>query len=94
LKPDLILYNNIVTAFCGMGNMDRAICIVKQMQRERHRATTRTYLPIILGYARAGETRRALEIFDTMRRSGCIPTAHTYNALILGLVEKCQVTCG
>ena len=74
--------------------MDRAICMVKQMQKERYRPTTRTFLPIIHGFARAGEMRRALEIFDMMRRSGCIPTVHTYNALILGLVEKRKVICG
>jgi len=71
--------------------MDRAIRMVKQMQKERHRPTTRTFLPIIHGFARAGEMSRALEVFDMMR-SGCIPTVHTYNALILGLVEKRQVT--
>ena len=25
LKPNVVLYNNIIRAFCGMGNMDRAI---------------------------------------------------------------------
>ena len=74
-----------------MGNMDRAVRMVEQMKKERHKPTTRTFMPIIHGFARAGEMKRALDIFDMMRRNGCIPTVHTFNALILGLVEKRQV---
>ncbi|KAK6135930.1 hypothetical protein DH2020_030313 [Rehmannia glutinosa] len=87
LKPDVILYNNIIRAFCGMGNVERAIRTVEEMKKERHRPTSRTFMPIIHCFARAGEMRRALDVFDMMRRSGCIPTVHTYNSLILGLVK-------
>ncbi|KAL5097822.1 hypothetical protein RYX36_002149 [Vicia faba] len=61
LKADVILYNNIVKAFCGMDNMDHDICIVKQVHRERHRPTTRMFLPIIHGFTRTGALTEALQ---------------------------------
>lgn len=91
LKPDVVLYNNIVCAFSKMGNTDRAIQIVHEMQKGKHRPSTRTFLPIIDAFAAAGEMKRALEIFELMRRSGCVPTVEVYNVLIHGLVQKHKV---
>ncbi|KAL1546090.1 hypothetical protein AAHA92_22741 [Salvia divinorum] len=33
LEPDVILYNNIIRAFCGIEHMERAILTVEEMKR-------------------------------------------------------------
>lgn len=66
-------------------------CRFEEMQKARHRPSSRIFRLVIYGFAVAGDMRKALEILDTMRRTGCIPAVETYNVIILGLVRKQHV---
>jgi pentatricopeptide repeat protein len=58
LVPDQVIYNNIREAFFKMGNMDQALRIVDRMRREPLQTSSRTFRPIIEGFALAGDIRR------------------------------------
>ncbi|GJN40593.1 hypothetical protein PR202_gb29831 [Eleusine coracana subsp. coracana] len=85
--PDVVLYTNLVHAWCRSGRLDEAERVFAEMQQSGIMPNVYTYTAVIDAMYRAGQVPRAQELLCQMIDSGCPPNTATFNAIMRAHVK-------
>ncbi|MED6204541.1 hypothetical protein PIB30_010093 [Stylosanthes scabra] len=98
VRPDIITYNTLISACSRESNLEEAIMIFKDMEKNRCQPDLWTYNAMISVYGRCGFARKAEQLFKELESKGFFPDAVTYNSLLYafskeGNIEKVRDIC-
>lgn len=85
LRPDTIIYNNVIRLFCEKGDMIAADELMKGMGLIDLYPDIITYVSMIKGFCNAGRLEDACGLFKVMKRHGCAANLVAYSALLDGI---------
>ncbi|XP_062193192.1 pentatricopeptide repeat-containing protein At1g20300, mitochondrial-like [Phragmites australis] len=85
--PDVVLYTNVVHAWCRAGQLDEAERVFAEMQQSGITPNVYTYTAVIDAMYRAGQVPRAQELLCQMIDSGSPPNTATFNAIMRAHVK-------
>lgn len=87
MAPDEVTYNTLIAAHGGAGDLEAAIGVFADMQRNGLVATPRTYTTLMAACARAGRRDVAARLLALMHAEGLAPAVQTYTALLDACVK-------
>ena len=85
LKPDIVTYNTVISGFCYMKRLNRAIEFYENLMTEKHLqpyAITSTIL--IDAFCKEGRMVEAMLLFNKILDMGSLPNVVTYSCLVDG----------
>ena len=80
--PDLITYSTMIKGFCRSKNIERALILLEEMDKENIRADEVLYNSLLDGCCKSNEIDIALMVYDNMRTLVIKPSNVTYSILI------------
>ncbi|PKU87070.1 Pentatricopeptide repeat-containing protein [Dendrobium catenatum] len=80
--PDVVIYSNLVHAWCRAGSLEKAEQAFAAMRNAGIQPNVYTYTTVIDAMCRAGQIPRAQEVLCQMLDSGCTPNAATFNCFM------------
>ncbi|XP_039127980.1 pentatricopeptide repeat-containing protein At1g20300, mitochondrial [Dioscorea cayenensis subsp. rotundata] len=85
--PDVVLYSNLVHAWCRAGRIDEAERVFREMKDNGINPNVYTFTSIIDAMCRAGQIPRAQELLCQMIDDGCSPNTATFNSFMRAHVK-------
>jgi len=90
IEPDVVTYSTLIKGFCASGNLDRALGLLQEMEKEgRFLPDEMMYNSLLDGCAREHRLREALQLVDQMRKAGVKPSNYTLSMLVK-LLGRCK----
>lgn len=82
------LYNHIICACCKVGDIDKAMALLAQMEALGFRPNLISYIHLIEALGSIGRTSEAEAVFQEMICSGFKPRVKMYNVLLRVFLKK------
>merc|ERR1719313_2006269 len=90
VEPDIVTYSTLVKGFCNSGNLDRALCILKDMQEDGKNSPDEVmYNSLLDGCFKEQRPDDALKLLDDMKKTGIAPSNYTLSMLVK-LMGRCR----
>lgn len=87
IEPDLMCYNEFLTAYCFAGELNSAVDMVRKIDEAGFKADARTYDAMVLGACRSGKVESGLKVLRRMVEDGVSPMYCTYTHIISAMVK-------
>lgn len=82
IKPDIILFNTVIFAYCRNGQMKEASRIFAEMKDFRLVPDVITYNTFNASYSADSMFVEAIDVVSYTIKNGCKPNPNTYNSLV------------
>merc|ERR550532_992885 len=90
IEPDVVTYSTLIKGFCASGNLDRALGLLQEVEKEgKFLPDEMMYNSLLDGCAREHRVREALQLVEQMRKSGVAPSNYTLSMLVK-LLGRCK----
>eukprot|EP00899_Mesostigma_viride_P022293 jgi/Mesvir1/3248/Mv16389-RA.3 len=87
LKPVEVTFTNMARVACSMGEGDKALAILEEMEDAGIRPKLRSFFPPLESFCRGGDLRRAFAVYDRVRERELMPGEAEYRQLALGCIQ-------
>jgi pentatricopeptide repeat protein len=87
VRPDRVHFNAALTAYCEVGQMDKALQLLKDGPSLRVEPNAQTYQIVVRSCTSNGKFEEALSLFDTMREAQICPYRATHHDVVLCCVK-------
>lgn len=88
IELDVISVNIVISAFCGMGILDKAYLVMLEMERVGIKPDVVSYTTLISAFYKCGRWEIGNGLWNLMVYKGCYPNVATFNARIQFLVSR------
>ncbi|KAI9105149.1 hypothetical protein K1719_022678 [Acacia pycnantha] len=88
IEPNLMSYNIVIKAYCEMGNPDRAISLLEEMEKKGIEPDLITYNTLLDWLYRNDRFLDGEKLWSQMGEKTLAPNIRTYNARLRGLAKE------
>lgn len=85
IEPDLVSYNTVIKAFCGMGSLDSALSVLDEMETKGLKPDVISFNTLFNAFYGSDRFAEGDRIWGLMEKKFVVPDIRSYNAKLLGL---------
>eukprot|EP00411_Alexandrium_monilatum_P101980 CAMPEP_0175773814 /NCGR_PEP_ID=MMETSP0097-20121207/73282_1 /TAXON_ID=311494 /ORGANISM="Alexandrium monilatum, Strain CCMP3105" /LENGTH=875 /DNA_ID=CAMNT_0017084257 /DNA_START=79 /DNA_END=2706 /DNA_ORIENTATION=+ len=90
VEPDVVTYSTLIKGFCSSGNVDRALGLLDEMEKDgKYLPDEMMYNSLLDGCAKEQRLNDALRLVDKMRQTGVPPSNYTLSMMVK-LLGRCR----
>eukprot|EP00408_Alexandrium_pacificum_P060459 CAMPEP_0171168518 /NCGR_PEP_ID=MMETSP0790-20130122/7749_1 /TAXON_ID=2925 /ORGANISM="Alexandrium catenella, Strain OF101" /LENGTH=871 /DNA_ID=CAMNT_0011633355 /DNA_START=116 /DNA_END=2731 /DNA_ORIENTATION=+ len=90
VEPDVVTYSTLIKGFCASGNLDRALGLLGEIEKDgKHAPDEMLYNSLLDGCAKEQRLDEALRLVDRMRQGGVAPSNYTLSMMVK-LLGRCR----
>lgn len=91
VEPDIVSYNTVIKAFVEMGQLEKAVSMLEEMEKKGCEPDQFTFNTLLHGLFGREKFADGEKIWDKMLKSGVTPDVRSYNAKLTGFASEGKV---